>query len=106
MSGCSTVLGEATADGANMVINYLLLKYDSFFSSSMRGQSLLSQPDLPMVAHLNVFYLLKMVQVSNQYFLLDFQGFMNSVSIKVIALMVGGLIVTFGLFFFMWQLRK
>ena len=65
ISDCTTILGDATIGGGNMVTSYLLLQYDSYYASISQGGSIYSQSTIQTVVRLNIFYMFRMIEVSN-----------------------------------------
>jgi len=74
---CSTILGTATSDGGNMVMNYLTLKLDSYVTALNSGGSIYTQPDIQTSAKLLYFYLFPMVEAIANALIADYENFLK-----------------------------
>jgi hypothetical protein len=103
---CSTIIGEATTDGANMVTNYLTLKFDSYFTYLSMGVPLLAQPDIKTTATFVYFYLNKMADVNNEAFASDYQHYVGVLTDRMLIFTGVALILTLFILVLMWNLKK
>lgn len=57
ISGCTTLLGLGTSEGANVVVSFVSEQYDSYLNYNSNVSAIYNRPDVKKLGQIVYFYL-------------------------------------------------